>query len=169
MSYVSPNTFVAGLLLPTDVPDILNDAHEFSGYPITVSANPQCPKPFFSSETGSSYCAAWCVNSCPELNPNQNAALSDVVTNDQNLVAALNAAVADAQSRLTTQTSTVTITGPVSFQVPNLASPILVSNVFRNVITYFPNNFLYPLNVTVCEHMVATLTLLISRLVAYRE
>jgi hypothetical protein len=150
MTYVSKNTFVKQLLLPSGAP-ITSDPRQFSGQLIKANLANACPQPF-TSNTGLAYCPALCINTCPELNPNVQQMIQQQVTTYILLKSYVYLALANAQNSLNQQTKSITVTGPVTFSIPAGTNASVVTSVISSITTQFPVTVSsqYILTITVC-------------------
>ena len=149
MSYVPKNTFVYALSLPPGAP-ITSDPFEFSGSSVHSNLNRSCPQPF-SSNVGSGFCSAVCINSCPELNPDATSLEIQELRQNQTILSFVGPAIQATNAALGLQTAVKSVKGTTSFPIPPGTSSSVVSMVISNIVSQLPLTTAYPLTISVCR------------------
>ena len=109
------NTFFSSASWPAGTP-VPSDPYQFSGEALRI-ADSACPEPF-GSHSGSTFCPATCVNTCPDLNPSPVAAAVEKLAATTTLVNYLAPAITNADAAVAQAMAPVTINGAVSFPMP---------------------------------------------------
>ena len=147
MVNIPSNVFVSSLIFPAG-PSIISDQYQFSGANVSLQAG-ACPQPF-GSMTGIEFCQAWCVNTCPELNPNPRVATETSIA-DLKLTSGYTAdALAAANAALANQSIPVVITGGVSFAVSSDVPQNVIASVISLIQATLPTTSSFPISFTVC-------------------
>lgn len=148
MVSVPANTFVSQLELPVSAIPITQDGSQFAGETIHVGSN-VCPS-LFTSGSGPQYCAALCVNSCPQLNPNMTAAALQEINQDQNMISNFQLGLNASASSGSESTKLVNVTGEVSFPIDIGTTSDVIASTITNIVSLIPQSASYLLNVKVC-------------------
>jgi hypothetical protein len=106
---VPPNTYVDAIR-----GNDMTDGTQFSTAAVDIHAGTRCPKPF-SLDTNTSYCAAWCVSSCPTEGLPEDKAKANVLKGSRDAIALVEDALAVGERRLNESSRIVTASGVVSF------------------------------------------------------
>ena len=111
MVSIKTNQFVSSVSFPT--PEASNDPLQFGGSQLNLDAS-QCKKPY-SNAVGERYCLDLCVNTCPELNPDQALETAEQIIAIKADTRNLEDASQLSLDMLAAQTSPISVSGAVSF------------------------------------------------------
>ena len=142
MVSVPNNVFVSDVVVPVGSP-ILSDPRQFSGPAVNVRAQNNCPQPF-GNATGPAYCQAWCINSCPNLNPSSVSRTQNTLAEIDAVLPHLASAESTGRASFANQTLSVTINGLVVFPALGVSTAV-VTAVIRDIQTQLPSSFPYPI------------------------
>ena len=146
MVSVPTNTFLANLVLPAGSP-ITSDPYQFSGAAFNFQAG-SCPQPF-GNLTDITYCSAWCVNSCPDLNPSLTVGTQTSIEQLQTTSSYVSTALSAANAALASQTAPVNVTGAVSFPLTGSESTALVNSIIAAIPATLSGAVTYPVSFSV--------------------
>jgi hypothetical protein len=145
MVSVPSNVFLANLNVPAGSP-ITSDPYQFTGAPLNFQAG-NCAQPF-SNLTDSSFCQAWCINTCPHLNPNTKAGTITSINQLQTTTSFLNSAINTSQVALASQIVPVNVTGTFTFSVIDASSSVIDATIVA-IQTQLASSLPYPAKFTV--------------------
>jgi hypothetical protein len=112
---VSGDVFVKQVL---DSPEgTLADNRQVSGLPIRTDVQ-NCPQPYNPLVKGSEFCSAICVNTCPELNPDEKAGAGTTIDQNNVELEFLTDALSNAYNSTADLLDTVVVAGIVDFIAP---------------------------------------------------
>jgi hypothetical protein len=115
MVTVPSNVVLGNLIIPAGNP-ITADPAQFTGETINFQAG-TCPQPF-GSLAGIEYCTAWCLNSCPELIPDQSKRTTTGISQLQTVAGFVQLAIDSANATLSAQLLPVQVSGIAIFPIP---------------------------------------------------
>ena len=128
---------------------VLSDNRQVSGLAIrTDLAN--CPQPYSPLVTGSEFCRAVCVNSCPELNPDPKDGAGTTI--DQNTVELgyLTNALSNAYNDTAELLDFAVIGGLVDFLAPFNTPTDVINYVWGRLENQLPEHVDFEVSLTVC-------------------
>ena len=158
-AYVAQASYTSGASLP-------NDVSQFVGGPLSVV--PSNCQDLFSSATGLQYCAALCINTCPELDPtlgSVNATMRQI--NATNLyLASLANAINSAQSDLSVQTQLEYVSGATTFVAPAGTTAASIAAAVNYIKTGIVPAFGNSMNAT-CTSTTSSITCTFGAMIQY--
>jgi hypothetical protein len=127
MVTVPANTYFGRVIYPDGTPLAL-DPHQYEGYSIQTDRNCQ---ELFGTRTGPQFCDAYCMNSCPMLNPDAVAGTEEAIAQSQTILNYVQPAITAASKAVSQSNTLVKVTGYVIFNVTgdislNVASLIIL-------------------------------------------
>ena len=121
---VPDHTYIAGAST-TNMAEL--DRYEFSGYPWSFDPS-SCPEPYGTGK-GPQFCLLWCVNSCPQLQPNGTIANQTVLDNSKSLLNYTQTAIDAANYKFGNESIPIAASGAVFFPAPGGTDATVIATV----------------------------------------
>ena len=138
-------TFFNSTLFPaTTSAPFTSDAFQYQGVMLSTDLT-KCPQPL-SSNRGAQYCLMSCLNTCPELNPDQKAESLNTLAYINALLPNIDDALNASAVALSIVTKPVQIFGAVAFPAPSGTSASDLNTVAGLITTQLPT--ILPYNIT---------------------
>lgn len=129
MLTIPENTFFGNVSWPSGKQMAL-DPYQYTG--ASIHTDGSCQE-LFGTRFGPQYCAPYCMNTCPMLNPDPVAGAQESIAQSQTLLTYVQPAIAAANVAVTTMNARVTISGLVDFVLPQAASAAVVAAVMNDI------------------------------------
>jgi hypothetical protein len=142
-------TFFNSTLFPTTTSaPFVNDPFQYQGVMLSTDLT-KCPQPL-SSNRGSQYCLMSCLNTCPELNPDQKAESLKTLAYINALLPNIDDALNASSIALSIVTKPVQIFGAVAFPAPPGTSADDLNTVVGLITSQLPTILPYNITFQVC-------------------
>ncbi len=123
------------------------DRYQYNGEALQLSAD-NCQQPFGLNKSAS-HCAAYCYNTCPELNPDRKAAARDNIAHLNIVLSYVDQAISTASDIVAQQQEMKTVAGTVTFVLPAAVSASIMNTVSGLIMNTLPTASPFPISFNV--------------------